>query len=49
MLQNVPGATAAANTTFEGIRPTFPVLAANLANFGRIGVIYRKSASSRPW
>ena len=43
VLQNVPGATAAANTTFEGIRPTFPVLAANLANFGRIGVIYRKS------
>ena len=43
VLQNVPGATEAANTTFEGIRPTFPVLAANLANFGRIGVIYRKS------
>ncbi len=42
-LQTVPGATEAANTTFEGIRPTFPVLAANLANFGRIGVIYRKS------
>ncbi len=29
--------------TFDGIRPTFPVLAANLANFGRIGVIYHKS------
>jgi len=43
VLQNVPGAAEAANTTFEGIRPTFPVLAANLANFGRIGVIYRKS------
>ena len=43
VLQNVPGATDAANTTFDGIRPTFPVLAANLANFGRIGVIYRKS------
>jgi len=43
VLQNVPGTTEAANTTFEGIRPTFPVLAANLANFGRIGVIYRKS------
>ena len=42
-LQTVPGATEAANTTFEGIRPTFPVLAANLANFGRIGVIYNKS------
>jgi phospholipid/cholesterol/gamma-HCH transport system substrate-binding protein len=43
VLQNVPGAAAEANTTFAGIRPTFPVLAANLANFGRIGVIYRKS------
>jgi phospholipid/cholesterol/gamma-HCH transport system substrate-binding protein len=43
VLQNVPGATAEANTTFEGIRPTFPVLAANLANLGRIGVVYRKS------
>lgn len=43
VLQNVPGATAEANTTFEGIRPTFPMLAANLANFGRIGVIYHKS------
>ncbi|MGE0217268.1 MCE family protein [Mycolicibacterium sp.] len=43
VLQTVPGATDAANTTFEGIRPTFPVLAANLANVGRIGVIYRKS------
>jgi phospholipid/cholesterol/gamma-HCH transport system substrate-binding protein len=43
VLQNVPGTTAAANETFAGIRPTFPVLAANLANFGRIGVIYRKS------
>src|SRR6185437_2090869 len=43
VLQNVPGTTDAANTTFQGIRPTFPVLAANLANFGRIGVIYRKS------
>ncbi|VEG57936.1 virulence factor Mce family protein [Mycolicibacterium aurum] len=42
-LQTVPGATEAANTTFEGIRPTFPILAANLANFGRIGVIYSKS------
>jgi phospholipid/cholesterol/gamma-HCH transport system substrate-binding protein len=43
VLQNVPGTTAEANTTFAGIRPTFPVLAANLANFGRIGVIYNKS------
>jgi len=43
VLQTVPGATEAANTTFDGIRPTFPMLAANLANVGRIGVIYHKS------
>jgi phospholipid/cholesterol/gamma-HCH transport system substrate-binding protein len=43
VLQTVPGATEAANTTFDGIRPNFPMLAANLANAGRIGVIYRKS------
>ncbi|MDP9164834.1 MAG: virulence factor Mce family protein, partial [Actinomycetota bacterium] len=43
VLQTVPGATEAANTTFDGIRPNFPMLAANLANFGRIGVIYHKS------
>ncbi|WP_422744562.1 MCE family protein [Mycobacterium sp. WMMD1722] len=42
-LQTVPGTTEVANTTFAGIRPTFPVLAANLANLGRIGVIYHKS------
>jgi phospholipid/cholesterol/gamma-HCH transport system substrate-binding protein len=42
-LKTVPGTTEAANTAFTGIRPTFPVLAANLANFGRIGVIYSKS------
>ncbi|MGV0812427.1 MCE family protein [Mycolicibacterium boenickei] len=42
-LNTVPGATEAANTAFSGIRPTFPVLAANLANFGRVGVIYSKS------
>ncbi|WP_370065513.1 MCE family protein [Mycobacterium sp. MAA66] len=43
LLRTVPGATEVANETFEGIRPTFPMLAANLANFGRIGVIYHKS------
>lgn len=42
-LQTVPGTVAVANETFEGIRPSFPMLAANLANFGRIGVIYNKS------
>jgi phospholipid/cholesterol/gamma-HCH transport system substrate-binding protein len=43
VLQNATGAAQAADTTFEGIRPSFPMLAANLANLGRIGVIYRKS------
>jgi phospholipid/cholesterol/gamma-HCH transport system substrate-binding protein len=43
VLQTAPSAAQAANTTFEGIRPSFPMLAANLANFGRIGVIYHKS------
>jgi phospholipid/cholesterol/gamma-HCH transport system substrate-binding protein len=42
-LSTVPGTTAEANELFSGIRPSFPVLAANLANFGRIGVIYSKS------
>ena len=43
VLQTAPGAAQAANTTFDGIRPNFPMLAANLANAGRIGFIYRKS------
>jgi phospholipid/cholesterol/gamma-HCH transport system substrate-binding protein len=42
-LQTAPGAAAVANETFDGIRPSFPMLAANLANIGRIGVIYHKS------
>jgi phospholipid/cholesterol/gamma-HCH transport system substrate-binding protein len=43
VLATTPGAAAEASETFEGIRPSFPVLAANLANFGRIGVIYHRS------
>ena len=43
VLRTVPGAAQVADETFDGIRPTFPMLAANLANFGRIGVIYHKS------
>lgn len=43
LLKTVPGAVQTVNETFDGIRPTFPMLAANLANFGRIGVIYHKS------
>ena len=43
VLQTAPGAAGEASNTFAGIRPSFPLLAANLANFGRIGVIYHKS------
>jgi phospholipid/cholesterol/gamma-HCH transport system substrate-binding protein len=43
VLSNAPSTADAASQTFEGIRPSFPVLAANLANFGRIGVIYNRS------
>jgi phospholipid/cholesterol/gamma-HCH transport system substrate-binding protein len=39
----VPPTVDEANTAFSGIRPTFPMLAANLANLGRVGVIYHKS------
>ena len=43
VLTAAPGAAAEASETFSGIRPSFPVLAYNLANFGRVGVIYHKS------
>ena len=43
LLQTAPSTADAANTAFTGIRPNFPMLAANLANLGRIGVIYHKS------
>jgi phospholipid/cholesterol/gamma-HCH transport system substrate-binding protein len=43
VLATAPGAADTAHQTFAGIRPSFPVLAASLANFGRIGVIYRDS------
>ncbi len=43
VLQTAPGAADVASTAFSGIRPSFPMLAANLANLGRIGVIYHKS------
>lgn len=42
-LQILPSVADEGNTAFTGIRPTFPVLAANLANLGRVGVIYHKS------
>jgi phospholipid/cholesterol/gamma-HCH transport system substrate-binding protein len=42
-LATAPGAIDEANTAFSGIRPEFPALAANLANLGRVGVIYHKS------
>jgi phospholipid/cholesterol/gamma-HCH transport system substrate-binding protein len=43
LLTVVPPATDEANAAFTGIRPSFPMLAANLANLGRVGVIYHKS------
>ena len=43
LLTVVPPAADEANTAFTGIRPSFPMLAANLANLGRVGVIYHKS------
>ncbi|KQH75066.1 mammalian cell entry protein [Mycobacterium gordonae] len=42
-LATAPGALDEANETFSGIRPSFPALAANMANLGRVGVIYHKS------
>lgn len=42
-LANAPDAIDEANTAFSGIRPSFPALAASLANLGRVGVIYHKS------
>lgn len=43
LLETAPGAADEVNTAFSGIRPNFPTLAANLANLGRVGVIYHKS------
>jgi phospholipid/cholesterol/gamma-HCH transport system substrate-binding protein len=43
LLTVVPPVADQANTAFTGIRPSFPMLAANLANLGRVGVIYHKS------
>ena len=43
LLTVAPGAADEANTTFSGIRVSFPMLAASLANLGRIGVIYHRS------
>jgi phospholipid/cholesterol/gamma-HCH transport system substrate-binding protein len=42
-LATAPGAADEASTAFSGIRPSFPTLAASLANLGRVGVIYHKS------
>lgn len=42
-LADAPDAIDEANTAFFGIRPSFPALAASLANLGRVGVIYHKS------
>lgn len=42
-LADAPDAIDEANTAFSGIRPSFPALAASLANLGRVGVTYHKS------
>ncbi|QUR69063.1 virulence factor Mce family protein [Mycobacterium spongiae] len=42
-LATAPGAIDEASTAFSGIRPSFPALAASLANLGRVGVIYHKT------
>lgn len=42
-LADAPDAIDEDNTAFSGIRPSFPALAASLANLGRVGVIYHKS------
>lgn len=42
-LADAPDAIDEANTAFSGIRPSFPALAASLANLGRVAVIYHKS------
>ncbi|GFG74296.1 virulence factor Mce family protein [Mycobacterium botniense] len=43
LLALVPPAADEASTAFSGIRPSFPMLAASLANLGRVGVIYHKT------
>ncbi|GFG71442.1 MCE family protein [Mycolicibacter senuensis] len=43
VIASTPTAAESATQAFEGIRPSFPMLAANLANLGRVGVIYNKS------
>jgi phospholipid/cholesterol/gamma-HCH transport system substrate-binding protein len=43
LLAVAPSAAGEADTAFSGIRPSFPMLAASLANLGRVGVIYHKS------
>lgn len=42
-LATAPDAIDEADTAFSGIRPSFPALAASMANLGRVGVIYHKS------
>src|ERR1700743_2743013 len=43
LLQNGPGAADEASRLFEQIKPTLPVLLANLTTLGQIGVTYRPS------
>src|SRR6201997_1346688 len=43
LLQNGPGAAAEASRLFEQIKPTLPLLLANLTTIGQIGVTYHPS------
>ncbi len=43
LLQNGPGAADEASRLFEAIKPTLPVLLANLTTIGQIGVTYHPS------
>lgn len=46
LLDNVPAAADQVDSAFSGIRPSFPALAASMANLGRVGVIYHKTIES---
>src|SRR4029077_5588173 len=43
ILENVPGAPDEASRSFEQIKPTLPVLLANLTTIGQIGITYHPS------
>jgi phospholipid/cholesterol/gamma-HCH transport system substrate-binding protein len=43
ILDKGPGAAAEANALFQDLKPTLPLLLANLVSVGEVGVIYNKS------